>query len=170
MHEVTHTPIYRYADFEGMVDRHKIFEIDGLRAGVFEQEMELTAIVNSNLYGKMRFSEPLSGCNNTSLLIEYDLKSNVDAHLSPVQHPFTDNPISCSSLPEQSQNVDLILGEQTQTFLNQPVVAIDNIGQKVRICQVGRAGIKLGKLDLISENDVTMLSITHVAPKVSQSQ
>lgn len=154
-------------ELEGKVAPHKIFEIDGIRIGVFGLGIELDGLVNPKLYGRVGFLDPLSVCNNTSRLLKHDLKSNVVVCLSHLGYEYADNRISDLILAEQSENVDFFLGGHTHTFLDQPVVVMNNIGQKALICQVGWAGIKLGKLDLIFTDDGSMLDVSYVAPKVS---
>jgi 5'-nucleotidase len=50
-------------------------------------------------------------------------------------------------LAEKTQNIDLIIGGHTHTFLEKPT-EIKNLAQKkVLINQVGWAGINLGRID-----------------------
>ena len=157
-------------ELEGKIAPYKIFDIDDIRVGVFGLGIELDGLVNPKLYGEIGFLEPLSVCNNTSRHLKHDLKSNVVVCLSHLGYQYQNNRVSDLTLAEQSENIDVILGGHTHTFLDQPVVVIDKMGEKVLICQVGWAGIKLGKLDLILDNVGSMLDVSYVAPKVSESQ
>jgi 5'-nucleotidase len=50
-------------------------------------------------------------------------------------------------LAGESENIDLIIGGHTHTFLNAPVVYKNKKGDDVIVNQVGWAGINLGRLD-----------------------
>ena len=51
------------------------------------------------------------------------------------------------NLAENTNNIDLIIGGHTHTFLNQPILKINPQKKEVLIAQVGWAGIKIGKID-----------------------
>ena len=50
-------------------------------------------------------------------------------------------------LAKETENIDLIIGGHTHTFLDAPVVVKNKMGSDVLINQVGWAGIILGRLD-----------------------
>ena len=47
----------------------------------------------------------------------------------------------------ESENIDLIIGGHTHTFLEAPIVYKNKKGDDVLVNQVGWAGINLGRLD-----------------------
>ncbi|NVO04008.1 MAG: bifunctional metallophosphatase/5'-nucleotidase, partial [Bacteroidetes bacterium] len=50
-------------------------------------------------------------------------------------------------LAKQSKNIDLILGGHSHTQIDKPFKYKNSDGKEVIICQVGWAGIKLGRID-----------------------
>jgi 5'-nucleotidase len=50
-------------------------------------------------------------------------------------------------LANDSENIDLVIGGHTHTFLNAPVLFKNKKGIDVIVNQVGWAGINLGRLD-----------------------
>ena len=60
------------------------------------------------------------------------------------------------SLCSATENIDLIIGGHTHTFLEQPVIRKNRKGERVLINQVGCYGINLGRIDFYfdSENKI----------------
>jgi 5'-nucleotidase len=50
-------------------------------------------------------------------------------------------------LASETENIDLIIGGHTHTFLDAPIVFKNRKGDDVIVNQVGWAGINLGRLD-----------------------
>jgi 5'-nucleotidase len=50
-------------------------------------------------------------------------------------------------LANETENIDLIIGGHSHTFLNAPVIFKNKKGDDVLVNQVGWAGINLGRLD-----------------------
>ncbi|MFT4525140.1 MAG: 5'-nucleotidase [Granulosicoccus sp.] len=142
---------------------HKLFEIDGLRIGVFGIGIELEGLVNPNLYGKIGYLNPIKSANSVSNYLRNELKCNVVVCLSHLGYKYDSNKVSDITLAQQSENIDVILGGHTHTFLDQPEIVANNGHGKVMICQAGWAGIRLGKLSLFFDDDGKMVNGTHLA-------
>ena len=56
-------------------------------------------------------------------------------------------------LAQRTENIDLIIGGHTHTFLDKPVVVSNRAGKKVLINQVGCYGLNLGRIDFYLTND-----------------
>jgi len=67
--------------------------------------------------------------------------------LSHLGYQYSDNKVSDKRLANETENIDLIIGGHTHTFLNAPVVFKNKKGDDVIVNQVGWAGINLGRLD-----------------------
>jgi 5'-nucleotidase len=68
--------------------------------------------------------------------------------LSHLGYSYPDNKVSDKVLAEQSKDIDIIIGGHTHTFLDKPVVIKNRESKEVHICQVGWAGIRLGKIEI----------------------
>jgi 5'-nucleotidase len=53
------------------------------------------------------------------------------------------------NLASNTENIDLILGGHTHTFLDKPVVVMNRKGNPVTIQQSGWAGLRLGRIDYV---------------------
>jgi 5'-nucleotidase len=54
-------------------------------------------------------------------------------------------------LARDTENIDLIIGGHTHTFLDKPDVVKNKKGNDVVVNQVGWAGLQLGRLDFVFE-------------------
>ena len=63
------------------------------------------------------------------------------------QYKNEENKISDLKLAAQTQDIDLIIGGHTHTFLDKPTVVNNLVGEKVLVNQVGCYGINLGRID-----------------------
>ena len=67
--------------------------------------------------------------------------------LSHLGFEYETKKISDKVLASQTNNIDLIIGGHTHTFLNEPVF-VENLDKKnIQIAQVGWAGINIGRID-----------------------
>jgi len=62
-------------------------------------------------------------------------------------YSYKSNKVSDLILAEQTDNIDIIIGGHTHTFLDKPSEATNLSKKKVLINQVGWAGINLGRID-----------------------
>ena len=67
--------------------------------------------------------------------------------LSHLGFKYKSQKIDDITLAENTNNIDLIIGGHTHTFLNQPISKTNAQKKEVLIAQVGWAGIKIGKID-----------------------
>lgn len=150
-------------ELDGQLLPFKVFEMDGIRIGVFGLGIELEGLVNPNLYGKVRYKNPVSEANSVSFHLRHDLKCNLIVCLSHLGLKYDRPKVSDHILAQQTDNIDVILGGHTHSFLDQPEIVANNDHKKVLICQVGWAGIKLGKLNLLFSDDGSMLEASYFA-------
>ena len=129
---------------------YKIFKKGSLKIGVLGIGIELQGLVPENLYGSTRYLDPVQHAN----LYATELKQkgcDFIICLSHLGYKYADNKISDLILAKETENVDLIIGGHTHTFLEAPVSVKNKRGEDVLINQVGFAGIQLGRLDFVFE-------------------
>ena len=59
------------------------------------------------------------------------------------------NKISDVKLAQQTENINLIIGGHTHTFMNEPYLVKNKRNKQVQITQAGWAGVKLGRIDVV---------------------
>lgn len=157
--------------------KNKIFELDGIRIGVFGIGIELEGLVNPQLYGNIKYNDPIAESNKQADFLKNEQNCDLVICLSHLgydydskKYNFNSRKVCDKSVAKNSHNVDLILGGHTHTFLDDPDYVLNLSGLPVAICQVGWAGIKLGRLDIYLDLITRLNRLAYIAPKVSQSQ
>jgi 5'-nucleotidase len=129
---------------------YRIFKKGALKIGVLGVGIALEGLVPTNLFGNTKYLDPIQQANRYAA----ELKRNdcdLIICLSHLGYKYDDNRLSDINFVKETENIDLIIGGHTHTFLDAPVVVKNKKGQDVLINQVGFAGIQLGRLDFIFE-------------------
>ena len=127
--------------------KHKIFIKENVKIGVFGLGVELNGLVSKNLYKETVYLNPIEIANQTATFLKEEEKCDLVICLSHLGYSYKDNTISDLILAEKTQNIDLIIGGHTHTFLEKPTEVTNFIKKKVLVNQVGWAGINLGRVD-----------------------
>ncbi|MFO7719732.1 MAG: metallophosphatase [Gillisia sp.] len=136
---------------------HKIFKKDGVKIGIFGLGVELKGLVNAHLYKETKYLDPVEIATDMSRILKEDKKCDIVICLSHLGHSYKSNKISDVKLAAATENIDLIIGGHTHTFLEKPEVHTNKAGKKVLINQVGCYGLYLGRIDfyLDKENNIS---------------
>ena len=137
----------------GKTAAYKIFEKEGIKIGVFGIGIELDGLVDKKLYGNTIYQDPLEKAAQTAILLKKELKCDLVICLSHLGYSYQNKKVSDFILAKQSRYIDLIIGGHTHTFLEKPVNIRNRDGQEIHICQVGWAGLKLGRVDFYFEQN-----------------
>lgn len=132
---------------KGKTDPYKIFNIKGLKIGVFGVGVELHGLVDSNLYGDTIYEDPIKKANETATLLKEELNCNAVICLSHLGYQYSSNKVSDKILARETKNIDLIIGGHTHTFLDKAETFSNKIGKQVLVNQAGWAGLRLGRVD-----------------------
>ena len=144
---------YDFTDtaMEGKIQTHKIFRFDEIKIGVFGIGIELQGLVPKDLYGGVRYNDPIVNANKMAKHLKDERGCDLVICLSHLGYKYDEKKVSDMDLAYQSSNIDLILGGHTHTFLTKPDEFRNAAGAKVLVNQVGWAGIYLGRLDFYFE-------------------
>lgn len=132
----------------GKTSEYKIFEKEGLKIGVFGLGIELEGLVDKRMYGQTKYSDPEAAAARLAIHLKKEKNCDLIICLSHLGYKYQEKKISDTDLAKQSRFIDIIIGGHTHTFLDKPVVYKNRDGKEVHVCQVGWAGIKLGRLDI----------------------
>lgn len=138
---------------EGKTVPYRIFEKDGVKIGVFGLGIELTGLVDSRLYGKTQYLDPIVKAAEITHTLR-EKKCDVVICLSHLGYKYENEKVSDIILAKKSLGIDVIIGGHTHTFLDKPVLLKNREDKDVYVTQVGWAGIRLGKIT-ISTNKKT---------------
>lgn len=132
---------------EHRYEPYRIFKRGKLKIGVLGVGIELEGLVPANLYGKTQYLDPVQKINETANKLKKDKNCDLVICLSHLGYEYRNNKVSDKVLAAASENIDLIIGGHTHTFLSAPVTVKNIKGEDVIINQVGWGGINLGRLD-----------------------
>lgn len=134
---------------EGYVKPYEIFNLDDIKIGVFGLGIKLSGLVTKNLYKETVYLDPTEIAQDMSRMLREEKKCDLVICLSHLGHEYTNEAQLPSDvkLCSETENIDLILGGHTHTFLEKPVIRKNRMGNRVMINQVGCYGVNLGRID-----------------------
>ncbi|HEY0109423.1 MAG TPA: metallophosphatase [Fibrella sp.] len=136
---------------DGRTQPYRIFKKEGVRIGVFGLGIQPKGLIPDNLYKEMRYIEPIETSAAIARKLRTDEHCDYVICLSHLGYKYQDNTVSDVVLAAKSQNIDLIIGGHTHTFLDAPVSLKNADGKPIWVNQVGFGGINLGRIDLTFE-------------------
>lgn len=140
-YDFTNTPMeFKYQPY-------KIFKKGKLKIGVTAVGIELAGLVPDSLFGNTKYLDPVQKANEMAAKLKKEDGCDMIICLSHLGYKYKENKVSDEILARESENIDLIIGGHTHTFLDEPVVLKNKTGSDVLVNQVGWAGIILGRLD-----------------------
>lgn len=132
----------------GLVKPYKIFNKNGIKVGVFGLGIQLEGIVDKQMYQETVYNNPVEIAQEMTQLLKKVEKCDLVVCLSHLGYQYRDDSKICDlKLAELTQDIDLIIGGHTHTFLDKPTIAKNKAGENVLINQVGCYGINLGRID-----------------------
>mgnify|MGYP000858730442 CR=1 FL=1 len=145
------TANYDFSDtiLAGKTKDYIVIKRGGLRIGITGIGVNIEGLVDPNSFKGMRYVDPIPVVNNISKILKEKEKCDLIICLSHLGYEYGDDQISDLKLAANIRNVDIILGGHTHTFLDKPTIIKDLDNKDVYINQVGFAGIRLGRLDII---------------------
>lgn len=138
---------------------YKIFDKDGIRIGIFGVGIDLNGLVGKKQYQETVYNDPVSVAQHYSNFLKNEKKCDLVICLSHLGYEFDDSKICDVKLAPQTENIDLILGGHTHTFLPEPQSYTNRQGKNVLINQVGWAGLLLGRIDFYFDKNKKIKNI-----------
>lgn len=135
---------------ENKYQPYKIIKKGNLQIGILGVGIEMEGLVPSNLIAGTKYLSPIEKANEVAAQLK---KKNCDLVicLSHLGYNYNYDKVSDVILAKETENIDVIIGGHTHSFLDAPVIVKNKSGEDVVINQVGFAGIILGRLDFIFE-------------------
>lgn len=127
---------------------YKIFKKGGVKIGVFGIGIELNGLVPADKFGATIHNDPIDTANIIAKELK-DFGCDLIICLSHLGYNYEDKTrVSDLILAQKTNNIHLILGGHTHTFLDKPTILKNSNNQSVIVNQVGWAGINLGKIEI----------------------
>lgn len=132
---------------DGMVKPHQVYEVDGLKIGVFALGIQLEGLVSKELYKETKYLDPVEIAQDQTKILKDELGCDLIICLSHLGYSYKHDKIDDLKLASQTKDIDLIIGGHTHTFLDKPSVVRNSEGKNVLVNQVGWAGVNVGRID-----------------------
>ena len=146
---------YDYEDngLAEVTQEYKVIQKGEVKIGIFGVGIQLEGLVPKKLMGTTRYNDPISRAQKTADKLKNELKCDLVICLSHLGYKYKESHVSDVKLATSTQNVDIILGGHTHTFMKEPDLRKNINGEPVIINQVGWAGLMMGRLDLKFEKN-----------------
>ncbi len=143
-YEVKNTELFNH------IFNTKVFDFNGLKIGIMGIGIELQGLVPDALWNGVSVLNPLIIANQTAFHLKREQGCHYVICLSHLGLKY-DNSSQPSDvlLAKYTQNIDMILGGHTHTFLDAPIIENNQQNNKVLIHQSGWGGLQLSRIDLI---------------------
>lgn len=141
-YDVSGTPL------EGNVKPYQVFKKGPLTIGVLGVGIEGKGLIPDQLFGSTLYLDPIAEANKVAFTLRKKERCDLVICLSHLGNRYTtERKVSDEDLAKQSEEIDLIIGGHTHTFLDKPLVYTNKKGRDVMVNQVGFGGILLGRID-----------------------
>ena len=146
---------------DGKTESFRIFNKNGIKVGIFGVGIQLEGLVGKKQYLETKYLDPVEIAQHYSNMLKNEKKCDMVICLSHLGYKYDrEKKISDIELSSKTENIDLILGGHTHTFLPEPQKYANRSGKTVLINQVGWAGLLLGRLDFYFDRNKNVNNIT----------
>ena len=146
---------------DGKTENFSIFNKNGIKVGIFGVGIQLEGLVGKKQYLETKYLDPVEIAQHYSNMLKNEKKCDMVICLSHLGYKYDrEKKISDIELSSKTENIDLILGGHTHTFLPEPQKYANRSGKTVLINQVGWAGLLLGRLDFYFDRNKNVNNIT----------
>lgn len=147
---------------DGKTEKYIIFKKDGIKVGLFGVGIELDGLVGKKQYQETKYLNPVEIAQHYADFLRKEKGCDLVICLSHIGYDYRDDAdkISDKKLAAQTDNIDLILGGHTHTFLPEPQSFTNKSGKNVLVNQVGWAGLLLGRIDFYFDKNKSLQNIS----------
>jgi 5'-nucleotidase len=131
------------------IQKYKIIQKENIKIGITGVGIELQGLVPKSLYGNVQYYNPIDMANQTASFLKNEENCDLIICLSHLGYEYNSKKVSDVVLAQNSENIDIIIGGHTHTFMDKPMVINNLKNRPVVINQAGWAGILLGRLEVV---------------------
>ncbi|WP_109299381.1 bifunctional UDP-sugar hydrolase/5'-nucleotidase [Aquimarina sp. AU474] len=132
-----------------LVKPYEIIIKDNIKIGIFGLGIALEGLVMKDLYKETKYLDPIEIAQDMSAILKNTEKCDLVICLSHLGYDYKNEPdkVCDLSLAKATENIDLIIGGHTHTFLKEPTIVKNRKDRAVLVNQVGCYGLYLGRID-----------------------
>lgn len=135
------------------VKPYKIFQIDGIKIGVFGLGIKLDGLVNKIMYKETEYLDPIETAQEMTKVLKENEQCELIICLSHLGYVYNSEKVSDLKLAKATKDIDLIIGGHTHTFLPKPTIVKNSDDKTVLVNQAGCYGINLGRVDFYFDSE-----------------
>jgi len=124
-----------------------IQEIGRLKVGIFGLGIAFEGLVLASLHQGVRYTDPYSAARRAVAGLRAEGCGFVIC-LSHLGYRYRGDTPSDTSLAQEVEGIDLVLGGHTHTFMDEPDIYTQTDGSQTVVNQVGWGGMRLGRIDV----------------------
>lgn len=144
-------------DLEKITSPFQVFKKGRIKIGVFGIGIELKGLVDPDLCKGVIYTDPVVAANTQAKYLKNYLDCDYVICLSHLGLSYEGDRISDLKLAKQTENIDLIIGGHTHSFLSEPIAEINSSGKEVLVTQAGWAGLRLGVVKITFNNSKKLI-------------
>ncbi|PIE50092.1 MAG: metallophosphatase [Flavobacteriales bacterium] len=144
---------------EGKTLPYKVIKKQGVRIGLFGVGVELDGLVSKDNYKETKYLDPIDIAQHYAYFLRKEKKCDLVICISHLGYEYKSDKVSDVILAQKTDNIDLIIGGHTHTFLPEPQKYINRKGNRVLVNQVGWAGLMLGRIDFYFDTEKQIKNI-----------
>lgn len=137
---------------ETLIPPYTIIKKGKLKVGILGVGIEPKGLIPDRLCEGIIYNDPIVRANDIADYLKNTKKCDYVICLSHLGFEYKDNKISDKIFAKETENIDMILGGHTHTFLDEPVMVKNRNNQMIIVNQVGWAGINLGRINIYFDN------------------
>lgn len=146
-YDVRNTPLAPF------LQPYKILNRNGFKIGIFGLGIELDGLVTPKMYGEVKYRDPILLAEAMVRSLKKYQSCDIVICLSHLGYQYKSDKVSDVKLAQKVKGIDVILGGHTHTFLDEPFIHQHDDGSLCCVHQVGFGGIRLGKIELLFDQD-----------------
>ncbi len=144
---------FRNTILHNKIQEYKIFEFEDLKIGIIGLGIELKGLVPKTLYKETIYLDPIKRAQLHASRLKHEMACDYVICLSHLGYNYRSDRISDVVLAQNTEDIDLILGGHTHTFMRKADKRRNLNGKEVIVSQAGWAGILLGHIDVYFEKN-----------------
>jgi len=133
--------------------KYKIFEKGDIRIGVVGVGIELNELVAAKHIQGTEYEDPIAYAQHYAKHLKKEENCDYVVCLSHLGYKYHNDRVSDVHLAQNTEDIDLILGGHTHTFMSKADIRRNKLGKEVIISQAGWAGILLGQISIYFEKN-----------------
>lgn len=131
-----------------IIKPYNIYHVGQTKIGVIGVGIDLGDLVAEPMRKGIKYLDPIPLVNQHAHFLKHTEKCDFVVVISHLGYQYDSNKIDDIKLAKNTQNINLIMGGHTHTYLEKPTVVSNSKNQEVLVNQAHWAGLVLGKIQL----------------------